>query len=140
MIYSVLSTLSFCDFLAEHLITQSKDNVWGMSQITIYVPTNRAAKTLKEAFLRHSNKQTLLLPTIVSFANLDSFASNVPEAITPLERQLILSKLILQKSPMGEDKAFALAADLAAALVVLVPAFFVVFAVFFSAVSSAFLW
>lgn len=113
MIYSVLSTLSFCDFLAERLIKQSKDNVWGMSQITIYVPTNRAAKTLKEAFLRHSNKQTLLLPTIVSFANLDSFASNVPEAIPPLERQLILSKLILQKSPMGEDKAFALAADLA---------------------------
>ena len=38
---------------------------------------------------------------------------NVPEAISPLERQLLLSKLVQKKQPMSEDKAYTLAASLA---------------------------
>ena len=113
MIYTLSSNSSFCDYLASLWLDEQKSDLWGLSQITIYVPTNRAAKTLREAFLRQSKGKTLLLPKIISFANLDVFDATIPQAISFIERQLILSKLIQKKQPMGEDKAFALAQSLA---------------------------
>ena len=113
MIYTLSSSVSFCDELAKQWQAEKKDAIWGLSNITVFVPTVRSAKTLKEAFLRQSSGQTLLLPKIVSFSNIDFLLENVPPAISPLERQLLLSKLIQKKQPMSEDKAFALAASLA---------------------------
>ncbi|MBP5534409.1 MAG: PD-(D/E)XK nuclease family protein [Alphaproteobacteria bacterium] len=113
MIYTLSSSTSFCDELAKQWQAEKKDNIWGLSHITVFVPTIRSAKTLKEAFLRQSGGQTLLLPKIISFSNIDFLMENVPEAISPLERQLLLSKLVQKKQPMSEDKAYTLAASLA---------------------------
>lgn len=113
MIYTLSSSVSFCDELAAQFQAEKKDDIWGLSHITIFVPTNRSAKTLKEAFLRQSNGKALFLPKIVSFSNIDFLIPDVPLAISPLERQLLLSKLVQKKQPMSEDKAFTLAASLA---------------------------
>ena len=113
MIYTLASNTSFCDTLATHLLHEYGGDTWGIARIIIYVPTNRAAKTLKEAFLRQTDGKTLLLPKIISFANLDVFDASGLEPVSPLTRQLLLSKLVQAKQPMGEDKAFALAGSLA---------------------------
>lgn len=113
MIYTLSSSTSFCDTLAKEWLENKKDPVWGLSHITAIVPTNRAAKTFKEAFLRQSQGKTVLLPKIISFANMDFLAPDVPPAISPLARQLLLAKLVQKKQPMSEDKAFTLASSLA---------------------------
>ncbi len=113
MIYTLSSATSFCDTLAEKWLKQKQDITWGLSHLTVIVPTNRAAKTLKEAFLRQANGKTLLLPKIISFADMDFLAPQTKPAIAPLARQMFLSKLIKKKQPMSEDKAFLLASSLA---------------------------
>ena len=113
MIYNILSSSSFCDSLASSWIAEKQDRIWGLSHITVFVPTNRAAKTLKEAFLRQSGGKTLLLPKILSFADIDFFSLGVSDAISPLARQLLLSKLVQKKQSMSQDKAFVLASSLA---------------------------
>ena len=89
MIYNLLSSSSFCDSLAKFWISEKQDSVWGLSHITVFVPTNRAAKTLKEAFLRQSEGKTLLLPKIQSFADMDFLYAEGKEAILFLDRGLI---------------------------------------------------
>ena len=77
------------------------------------MPTNRAAKTLKESFLRQSAGKTLLLPKIQSFADMDFLSAGTDDAISPLARQLLLAKLVQKKQPMSQEKAFTLASSLA---------------------------
>ena len=113
MIYNVLSSSSFCDSLASSWIAEKQDAVWGLSHITVFMPTNRAAKTLKEAFLRQSGGKTLLLPKILSFADMDFLSPGISDAISPLSRQLLLAKLVQKKQSMSQDKAFVLASSLA---------------------------
>ena len=113
MIYTIPSCVPFCDSLAQDWIKNVQDNIWGLSHITVFTPTNRASKTFKESFLRQSNGKSLLLPKIVSFSDMDFLATNILPAISPLERQILLSKLIQKKQSMGEDKAFRLSASLA---------------------------
>ncbi|MBO5998042.1 MAG: hypothetical protein J6P93_05915, partial [Alphaproteobacteria bacterium] len=113
MIYTLSSSTSFCDQLARQWQVEKKDDIWGLSNITVFVPTIRSARTLKEAFLRQSGGKTLLLPKIISFADMDFLIGDIPPAISPLARQLLLSKLIQKKQPMSEDKAFVLAESLA---------------------------
>ena len=113
MIYTLSSNGSFCDILVSRWLKEYQDGVWGVSKITLIVPTNRSVRTFREAFLRQTGGKTLLLPKIISFANLDVFDQSIPEPISDLERRLILAKLIQKKQPMGEDKAFSLAGSLA---------------------------
>ena len=113
MIYTIPSSVSFCDVLAKEWIVNAQDKIWGLSHITLITPTNRAAKTFKDAFLRQSEGKSLLLPKIISFSDMDFLATGILPAISPLARQILLSKLIQKKQPMGEDKAFCLSSSLA---------------------------
>lgn len=116
MIYTISSIHSFSDLLAQKLIEKSSDDVWGMSKTTIILPTRRAVKTLKEAFLRQSEGKTFLLPKMVSLADMDILAPDIKEPISSLERQLILMQMIIKKTPVSPDKALRLAGSLAAFL------------------------
>ena len=113
MIYTLCSDGSFCDILVKRWLLEHHQDLWGVSKITLIVPTNRSAKTFKEAFLRQTGGKSLLLPKIISFANLDVFDKGIPEPISALKRQLLLAKLIQQKQPIPEDRAFSLAESLA---------------------------
>ena len=113
MIYNISSAHCFADLLVQQLLEKAENDVWKLSKMSIFVPTRRAALTLKEAFVKNSKKQTILLPKIIPLADLDTFLTDVPEPISKLERQLLLMKLILAKQPTSFDKAFEMAASLA---------------------------
>ena len=113
MIYNISSVHSFADLLVQQVLEKAKNDVWKLSKMSVFVPTRRAALTLKEAFVKNSGTQTILLPKIIPLADLDTFLTDIPEPIGRLERQLLLMKLILAKQPTSFDKAFEMAASLA---------------------------
>ena len=81
-----------------------------LADTTLYLPTRRATRALQEAFLKVSGGGALLLPKIKPIAegseDLDLIASvedygaggaaGAPRVISELERQLVLTSLVLR--------------------------------------------
>ena len=111
MIYTISSVHSFSDLLASHLLEKQTDE-WGLSKTTLIVPTRRAAKTIKEAFLRQSLGKVLLLPKITPISDIEVISPDIPEAIPPLERQLLLMRLIQKIGGIKPEQDFGLATSL----------------------------
>jgi ATP-dependent helicase/nuclease subunit B len=89
----------------------------------LILPNRRAARALAGAFLNANAGRALLLPRIISLASLDETplalagALDLPPAVTPMQRQALLAKLILQSAATTTlHAAWALAADLATLL------------------------
>jgi ATP-dependent helicase/nuclease subunit B len=70
----------------------------------IYLPTRRSVRALQEAFLKRAAGRALLLPRLVAIGESDEEASlllgldgaaPLPAAIGKLERQLVLTRLVL---------------------------------------------
>src|SRR5665647_1807902 len=93
----------------------ASDDPLELSNATLYLPTRRACRLAREAFLEHMNPESdgdaAILPRIVAIGDLDedeiAFAEAatgelaaqalaLPEAIKPLERRLLLAELILK--------------------------------------------
>ncbi len=124
-IYSIPACRDFADSLAEGIIDQFGSSTMGLAQGIVLVPSNRGAIAIQDAFVRRSEKG-LLLPRLVPIgdpdlgehigAALDSIDSEpIPPAVDPLERQLILARLLQQKGKTGAGQgaqAMRLAADL----------------------------
>lgn len=93
------------------------DTPLALSKISIYLPTQRSVYLLEEAFLEATPNSTLLLPRIRALGDVDEDASlfeennlnrpgdDVPPAISPLSRQLILTQLVMQwgRSQAGQS-------------------------------------
>ena len=83
-----------------------------LSQMTLLLPTRRAARALGEAFLQASGGRALLLPRIrpISEGQEDlallapspggeaGFELDIPPAVSEIERRLVLTQLVLQWS------------------------------------------
>jgi ATP-dependent helicase/nuclease subunit B len=82
-----------------------------LSKATLYLPTRRACRLARDMFLDRLDGDAAILPRIVAIGDLDedeiifaqaatgdlaSAALELPEAIAPLERRLLLAALILQ--------------------------------------------
>ena len=103
-IYTLPNAYGFADMLAGGLLKQSKDTGTPLSQFRILLPTRRACRSLREAFLRQTNGQPLLLPLMHPLGDIDEdeltikipHADNfdVPPAIAPLRRRLLLARTI----------------------------------------------
>ncbi|HML91406.1 double-strand break repair protein AddB [Methyloceanibacter sp.] len=114
-----------------------------LPKTTIYLPTRRAARTLREAFLAESGGEAMLLPRILALGHADEDAALILDAeqfsaadshlgtpaIEPTARLIALMRMILAWSrstaegssaathgrpPMTPAQAASLAADLAA--------------------------
>jgi ATP-dependent helicase/nuclease subunit B len=113
-----------------------------LSAATIYVPTRRAARELRSAFLDHLNGVSILLPQIRALGEFDEDAGHfeadgagaieIPPSIDRIERLLLLGRLIgawtkhlkvdvgrlygeeTIEAPVSTADAFWLARDLAA--------------------------
>ncbi|MEM7299817.1 MAG: double-strand break repair protein AddB [Pseudomonadota bacterium] len=92
----------------------SADNPFGLADLTIYLPTRRAGRSLQQEFIRRAPSQTTLLPRIHTLGDLQendtefSLGSGMrqpqPEPVSSLHRRMKLSELLLQWiQNIGED-------------------------------------
>lgn len=124
-VFTIAPVFSFADTLAAELLRRHAAAPAGLAKTVLFLPTRRACKTVQEAFLRQSNGQPLMLPRLIPFSSVEDeetqgrlsllTAADLPDAIDPLRRRLLLSKLIQKRSPqpLGAEKALHLADALA---------------------------
>lgn len=131
-LFTIPAGTSFVDALARGLLERHGGDPLSLGRVRVLLPTRRAARTLREAFLRLSDGKALILPVMQPLGDVDegelsltgvvgdgAAALDVPPAIPPLERTLLLSNLVLAwRRAQGDDsddpaQAFRLAAELA---------------------------
>ncbi len=124
-VFSIPSGVPFLETLAGAVLQDGFPAAAPPSQTelvgyTILVPTRRAARELTDAFLRTSGGEALLLPNIRPLGDVDeeelslqeSAGAGVaglefPPAISPLRRQLLLARLLLDWAQSNPAAPFA---------------------------------
>ncbi|MEM7425331.1 MAG: double-strand break repair protein AddB [Pseudomonadota bacterium] len=124
-IFSISPGVPFLETLARVVLEQGFPRSAPPSQAeltgyTILVPTRRAARELADAFLRISGGEALLLPQIRPLGDVDEeelalFAGpgaapcelELPPAISPMRRQLLLARMLLDWARSNPDAPFA---------------------------------
>ena len=123
-VFTIAAGLPFVDVLATGIQHRAGDDPAALANVTVLVPTQRSRRSLAEAFLRQSGGRALLLPRIIALGDMDEdeilFSGGygetldlpgqdemrVPEAVSGLQRQLLLTKLVLAR----DDASVAVAA------------------------------
>ncbi|HVI27838.1 double-strand break repair protein AddB [Hansschlegelia sp.] len=88
---------------------------------TIFLPSRRSARALRDAFLAELDGRATLLPRIAPLGDvdedlslaepLDAQEAELPPAAAPLERRLVLAKLVLRFAEALDRSVLSLAAD-----------------------------
>lgn len=129
-IFTIPPGLPFVDSLAAHLLALSGSDPLKLAEAVVLLPNRRACRSLKEAFLRLSGGKPLLLPRLRAIDAVDEdeielFADgplDIPPAITPVERHLLLTRLVMAMGggrgghAPSPDQAARLAGELATLL------------------------
>ena len=112
-IFTIPPDLGFADTLAQGLLTEAKGDPLILAQYLILLPNRRAARALREAFLRQSGDRPMLLPRMrtVDEADEDELAffdgMDIPPAMPTLDRTLLLARLVMAKNPAHTSPAQA---------------------------------
>ena len=122
-VFTIPAHRAFADALAAGLLARFGKTPTGLARGILLVPNNRAARAIQDAFVRRSGGG-LLLPRLVPIGDpelderlgaalepLDE-AEAIPPAIEPIERQMLLARLIAGARGVGAAEALRLAADL----------------------------
>ncbi|QQP87960.1 double-strand break repair protein AddB [Skermanella sp. TT6] len=130
-VFNIPSGVPFVDALATGILArvEADGGPLALAGYTVLLPTRRACRTLREAFLRLSGGAPQLLPRMSPLGDIDADelslaieeipglagALDLPPALTSLRRQLLLAQAILRKDgkSITADQAARLAADLA---------------------------
>lgn len=124
-VFTIPSGVSFLDALVDGLHARIGDDPARTTRATILLPTRRACRALREAFLRRSDGRPTLLPQLRPIGDVDddelALASDsdieLPPAIPTLRRRLVLARSILKirsgDEGMSAPQAIELAAELA---------------------------
>ncbi|WP_240796828.1 double-strand break repair protein AddB [Terasakiella sp. SH-1] len=129
-VLTISPNVSFADALAHGVMEKFGERPETLSQVTLLLPTRRACRTVRDAFLRLSEGKPLLLPRMQPLGDLDEDElaltgwkdigglNAVKPAIAPLRRQMLLTRLILsfEGGKTSPDQAAQLAAELASLL------------------------
>lgn len=130
-VWSITAGRPFLDTLARAILAGDLPRPGGtrpdrlsLAGMTILLPTHRAVRALQEAFLRVAEGRALLLPRLVPISDTDedqglitslagsgtSLAAEfvLGPAVSPLERQLTLTRLVLLWSEKLREKEEAL--------------------------------
>jgi len=131
-VFNIPAGQSFADSLAQGILERARDNPLALADCLVLLPSRRACRTLRDAFLRLSGGDAVLLPRLQPIGDVDAdevtlllagdadaaeqgvrAMLDIPPAVTPLARQLLLARAILQAgTAQSFDQAVALAADL----------------------------
>ncbi len=130
-IYAIPFDRPFLDTLAAGLMRRAGKEPLALTRMTVLLPTRRAARSLREAFLRAGGGRALLLPKMMPVGDLDpeelAFLADegeagaagfeIPPAVPELARRLMLTRLVHAfAARQGRPLAFGQAAPLAASL------------------------
>lgn len=132
-VYTIPATEPFADSLAAGLLARADGDPMALSRMLVLLPTRRAGRAVRDAFLRRSGGRALLLPRLQPLGDVDedemlltgrgeepllpaAFAAT--PAISEVRRRLMLAEMILRKeraagAEMRADQAAWLAAELA---------------------------
>ena len=134
-VFTIPGSYPFLDSLAKGLRDQFNSKAEALSSATVLLPTRRACRALRDAFLRESGGNPVLLPQLLPLGDIDedelqisTFGRmndgieiggqktiSIPPAIPRLRREILLARLILANphSVPGPDQAVRLARELA---------------------------
>ncbi|MSO53913.1 MAG: double-strand break repair protein AddB, partial [Rhodospirillales bacterium] len=127
-IFTIAPGLPFVDALALGILDRLGGRREALADVRVLLPTRRAARSLSEAFLRHSGGKPTLLPRLVPIGDVDedeiilaepssdgaTAPFDLPPAITPLRRKLLLTRLVraFEGRNVPPDQAARLADEL----------------------------
>ncbi len=125
-VYTIPPHRSFADALVAGLMAREGRDRMALAHGVILLPTNRAVRAMQDAFVRRA-EGGLLLPRLVAIGDpelderlgalLDPLdADPAPPAVEPLQRQLILARLIEETGGAKGVEAMRLAGELARTL------------------------
>ncbi|WP_109807003.1 double-strand break repair protein AddB [Sphingosinithalassobacter portus] len=127
-LYTIPPHRAFSDALAAGLIRRFGRDPMQLARGLVLLPNNRAKRAISDAFVRASGAG-LLLPRLVAIGDpeLDEAvgtifdpaddAEPVPPAVAPLQRRMILARLIVESGGVSDaGEAIRLAGDLARTL------------------------
>ena len=128
-LYTIPPGVPFVDALAAGLLADAGDDPLALADHTVLLPTRRACRALREAFLRRSGGRSLLLPRMRPVGDVDPDdlglgegpaleQLDLPPAIAEPRRLLLLARQILRREAaagerMTHDHAVHLARELA---------------------------
>lgn len=129
-VYSISAAHPFVDTLAAGILSLTDHDPARMAAVRVLLPTRRACRSLREAFLRLSGGKPTLLPHMTPIGDIDedqilllADASpedvlgvnplDIPPPISNLRRQLLLARMIMAKGDTAPDQAVRLAIELA---------------------------
>lgn len=128
-IYTIPAGTPFADTLAYKLIEQTQTGV-DMSTAQVLLPTRRGVRTLRESFVKLNLNQSVIMPRLQTFGDIDEEAlslslfetpalrekfQDIPPAMPAMQRQILLARLIMKIEgyAQGYDNALKLAKALA---------------------------
>ena len=127
-VFTIPAGFSFVDELALGIFDRYGRDPLALAGVTVLLPTRRACRGLREAFLRLSEGRPLLLPALSPLGDLDAEdlglaleelpelagSLELPPAIGELRRRLLLTRTILAAPDLAATapQAVRLAADL----------------------------
>ncbi len=128
-VFTIPAGVPFVDTLAAGLLARSGSDPLALSAMRILVPTRRAVRALRDAFLRQAEGRPMLLPRISPLGDIDpdpleieaealpglAPTAELPPAISGSRRRMLLARLILARGEpaLGPAQALGLADDLA---------------------------
>ncbi|HJS31510.1 MAG TPA: double-strand break repair protein AddB, partial [Alphaproteobacteria bacterium] len=125
-IFTIAPGVPFLPALARRVLEQAGADPLALSRMTILLPTRRAVRSLREAFLLLSPDRPLLLPRLSPLGDVDDDellladempeAADLPPAIPDLRRRFMLARAVLRMPgyvASRPDLAVALAGELA---------------------------
>lgn len=136
-VYTIPAHRAFADALAAGVLAQHGADAMGLARGIILVPNNRAARSISDAFVRRADRggaeRGLLLPRLVPVGDpelderlgsaLDPIGAgaDIPPAIVPMERQMILARMVQEArahagQPVDAGEAMRLGLALGATL------------------------
>lgn len=117
-VYTIAPHRPFLDVLAAGILADTGGDPLALSEGIVLLPTRRACRALREAFLRRAGGRPMLLPRLLTFGNLDEdetlFAAfqgegaapdlDLPPAIEPMQRLLALTRLVMAMPLAGTEE------------------------------------
>jgi ATP-dependent helicase/nuclease subunit B len=103
-VFAIAAHGRFADLLAQGILSRHGDDPLSLARVTVLLPTRRACRTLREAFLRARGGRPSVLPRLLPLGEVEeeslAFLPDagaelaLPPAASPLARRCLLTRII----------------------------------------------